>query len=507
MSDLEHRLGQLADEGEVRGASAVFEGAAADADRYRDQRRRRTGGLVAVVVVVALVAGGLVIARDHNGNAALPNGANVLSVVAATESTNSARFRTVAQTEQSGSPQTRSTRTTDGVVDFGKHVGSESRTTDQSRSVQENRWFGSRFYQHLDPETAVLEYGAPAGRTWILMDGAQMGTPGGCAGSVIDPLSAALGVSPRSSAPPSPIGLIESLRAAGATLAKIGVASVRDTPTTRWRVDTDAVTTTTAPARCGFGLGALLTTAPRIEIWTDAQDRLRRITFTTTTTLKNPGAGVLGPSGFLAPTPGKATSVETTTTELFDFGAEVHVEEPSPNEVYDVTAAVAAVVAGPGTVRPDGWADIAHGSFRASNWTIWFARTSTRWRCYELEGVSRPSQLPSSGIGDTMPRHDGRAAECAPSPGGVFENGPFTEILNGADGDRWGLVGRVSDAASDARLIFADGTSTTLPIDPETRLVRWSGPISPKPTKVEAGARTCSLDGSSDDQCQGAGLG
>jgi hypothetical protein len=322
-------------------------------------------------------------------------------------------------------------------------------------------------------------------------------------------LSALLGVSSGSSTRVGSVDVLASLRTAGATLTKIGVDSVRETPTTHWRVNIDGVTTTTAPARCTTwpsGFDGMKVSVPQIELWTDSRDRMRRIVVTTTTTFKTGAGSILPQSGF-ATTPLRDTTVtQTTTTELFDFGVDVHVEEPAPDQVYDVTAPLGALLSGPGTVAPAAWRDIAHGSLRGEVWTLWFARTSTRWRCYQLEGIS-PLDLPPFPLANPFPKHDGHASECAPSPGGVFENSPFTTIVNGLVADPPFLVGRVSESANDARLVFSDGTSTALPIDPDTRIVQWIGPQLPTPVKIDAGGRACSIDELSNDACQGGEFG
>jgi hypothetical protein len=55
------------------------------------------------------------------------------------------------------------------------------------------------------------------------------------------------------------------------------------------------------------------------------------------------------------------------------------------------------------------------------------------------------------------------------------------------------LIGRVDDSAHDVTLRFADGSTTSLPIDAQSRVVQWSGPVAPAPTEIESGGTRCTL--------------
>ena len=164
------------------------------------------------------------------------------------------------------------------------------------------------------------------------------------------------------------------------------------------------------------------------------------------------------------------------------------------------------MLAGPGTAADGDWSDAAHGTFRGVAWTVWYARTDTKWRCYDAEGVPRsPDDLPIPNAA-IFPKHDGRVSDCSPPATFPSSNGAFTAILTGVDGDRFVLVGRVDASATGATLQFRGGGSKNLKIDEQTRLVQWSGPASRPPAEVASGGVACALSAgvaSDDEECEG----
>ena len=214
----------------------------------------------------------------------------------------------------------------------------------------------------------------------------------------------------------------------------------------------------------------------RLEVWTDSHGRARRVRAGSTTEYV-----------FSFSTPGgdhqqRSRTTVTTTTDFFDFGVPVDVEAPPAADVYDQTDLLVATAIGPGAVR-GGWRAAAQGTFAGRPWTVWFATTTNRWRCYDATGfpprasgvaVERLTQ-PGAPAG---PAHDGRRASCSP-PGGNF-GPPFAAYLAQADGDRYEIVGYLDRDVDALTLRFADGTSARAAADPTTGVVRWSGRASPR---------------------------
>ncbi len=142
------------------------------------------------------------------------------------------------------------------------------------------------------------------------------------------------------------------------------------------------------------------------------------------------------------------------------------------------------------------WNNVATGTFRSEPWTVAYARSSDGWRCYDPQGSALPSaSAPSSSTGATKrpPTRQGRITEClAPN----VNAGPvrFTAFIAGADVAQWELIGAVADGVSRVHVVFHDGTTTALNIDPHTRLVEWKGPASLRPTELRTDATACTLD-------------
>jgi hypothetical protein len=143
-----------------------------------------------------------------------------------------------------------------------------------------------------------------------------------------------------------------------------------------------------------------------------------------------------------------------------------------------------------GTVADTAWREVAQGVLAKQNWKVSAARSSTNWRCYDVEGLT-----PSAGTTSTTvangPTRDGRSAYCVAPTAGTGSQ--FAALVNGADGKNWVLVGAAADGIKKASLVFADGSSTPLNIDPHSRLVIWKGPASLKPKQIRAGTTTCTI--------------
>ena len=318
------------------------------------------------ILAVAVGAGVVLLAGAcSGGGSGGSRDLHVVSVLASTESADSARFQTVTQSIDSTASRSLTRSTTEGEIDFAGKSGSETRAASGAHSPElEYRWRSGIGYQRTDADSGVV-YGAPKSARWLRTDGSAVTHAGGCAAYLANPTSALLGGT--SSLGVRPDAILDTLSAAGATLVRLGTGSVRSTPTTHWRVDLDHVSTTTTPPNCPQSLPGMKRRSVRVEIWTDAQSRLRRAVIVTEYRVTN----LLGQSIAAVPSSGPSTVVQTTTTELFDFGVAVRVEVPPADQVFDITPEEVALAAGPGKADA-GWSDAAHGTFRGVAWTLWY---------------------------------------------------------------------------------------------------------------------------------------
>jgi hypothetical protein len=459
------------------------------------------------VVLAGVGALALLAACGSSGARHATGDKRLLSVLSATASSESFRYQTVTREVTSGATHQTSSRTTDGMIDYAHKTGVQARgTSDPHQSPFEFRAIDGVGYQLISGDVAGL-YGAPKGTKWIRTDADRIASAGGCVHYYIGSTANSL-VGGTFVGLPDPESALDSLRSTSARLEKDGTEDVRGVSTTRWRIDAGSVPTTTIPSNCAPALSGVHEGARRVEIWTDAQHRLRRVVTTSTTNVSN----LLGQSFDQVPNAGPSSIARTITTEFFDFGVVVRVDAPPAAEVFDASAVVGAMLAGPGTVADDAWQVVAYGSFRGVDWRVWYAATSTKWRCYSTDGLPASSgNLPDVLNIDIYPKHDGKPSDCSPASiaGG---NGPLTAFVAGFDGDRWTLVGRVDDSAENATLRFADGTSIALPIDAQGRIVQWVGPTSPAPTEFQSGDSKCTLsdnvDTAGDEQtCNGVDSG
>jgi hypothetical protein len=237
--------------------------------------------------------------------------------------------------------------------------------------------------------------------------------------------------------------------------------------------------------------------ARRFEIWTDAASRLRRIRQFLTLSIG------LAAAGGTAGTPGKLQTVDSVaTTDLFDFGRRIDLAPPPAKTVIDATPFFVAVLSGPGTASS--WRVVAHGTFNRIEWRLWYAATTTGWRCYETKDAgSLRRSMNASTTGERLPMHDGRAAACAPA--NTLGQTNTTVVVAGRDGARWKLVGVVFGQVKRASVGFADGSSARLPLDSHTGVFQWSGPGALAPRVIRTDTTTCTLDGSARTACEGVG--
>ncbi len=463
-----------------------------------------------------VVVGVCVLAACGSSNSSKPDGAARLRVIVSATASQTSRFETTTSSDSIKIVVA-------GVIDFGNPEGSAvvRQVEDPSTSPtsadpaspcpssgtgpNEFRWIGTKSYLHSGETCGFGTF--PGHRTWETEDYARIAAVQNCA--AINPSTAIgqlLGVSGDGIEQPSDV--LNQLRTAGATLAQVGSESVRGTTTTHWKVTglPTTETTTTVPG-CARPKAALQThvESTGTEIWTDSQNRLRRVKTSIATTFTLPAM----PGG---PAPNKPTTVnQSTTTDLYDFGVTVDVQAPPAAQVYDETNTMLALIRGPGTIAPNAWRAIAHGAIDSKPWTVWYAKSSTGWQCYDPEGApnfggSASTFLMPAPESTSVPTHDGHPAQC-PTPS--FQVGaPLTVLVVGTDGNTRVLVGAVADGVESARLRFPDGSTVPVQIDPSTALVEWSGP-APAPTQFQSDAGNCALTadaGGDTDQCDGNSL-
>jgi hypothetical protein len=267
-------------------------------------------------VGMAAVAAGLAVA------AACGSGPAAVTVVArsasATSSAGSARVSmTVRISSASGPLAAGRTLQSEGAVDFGARQAT-FRVTTETGSI-DAVMDGTVVYEHI-PQLAP----AVGGKTWLKIDlktaGQVVGVPG---------LSSVL-----QSQPSDPTQTLGYLRGASSQITRVGHEAVRGVATTHYRatVDLNKAAASLGPdpraaLRQLIDRLGLKPTFP-VDVWIDAQDRVRRMHLVQEF---SPAA----PAGS-APATSLPSSVELTM-ELFDFGTAVSVQPPPPDQVTDIS--------------------------------------------------------------------------------------------------------------------------------------------------------------------------
>ena len=156
-----------------------------------------------------------------------------------------------------------------------------------------------------------------------------------------------------------------------------------------------------------------------------------------------------------------------------------------------------------GTIATTAWKDVAQGTFAKQKWTVASARSSAGWRCYDAQGVASASSSTTTTVGGGLTR-DGRAVHCL-APTSTSDTAPFVAFVNGTDGNNWVLVGAAADGVKKVSIVYGNGTSSRLNIDPKSRLVIWKGPASVKPKEIRTDKTSCTIATSGDQKnlCDG----
>ena len=178
---------------------------------------------------------------------------------------------------------------------------------------------------------------------------------------------------------------------------------------------------------------------------------------------------------------------------LVAFGALSACSSGSSNGTGSTTTTAKAATT-TGTVAAGAWRPGPQGTFRSKAWKISYAKSSTGWWCYDAEGAAQPI----TGTGATSsaaagPQRNGRVSRCL-APASAPASVPFTAFLDGADANQWVVVGAAAGRVKHVNIVFADGTTSPLNVDPHSRLVIWKGPTSVRPRGIRADNTTCTLD-------------
>jgi len=237
------------------------------------------------------------------------------------------------------------------------------------------------------------------------------------------------------------------------------------------------------PQRVHFGLGTDREPPPQS---CDGDSRLPGPVVTMTSTMiKSALARCLGyvPMSFLSP----------SRTKWIIVGACIlSACSSSSGHSSGTTTTTGSGSAAVGTIAPSAWKQVAQGRFQSKPWAIATALSTNGWRCYDAQGAARP-QSDTTSTTAPVPTRQGRPARCLP-PAGTSSAAPFVAFINGTEGSNWVVVGGVADGVKHVSIVFGDGTSTPLNIDPHSRLVIWKGPASVRPSKIRADATTCAID-------------
>lgn len=424
-------------------------------------KRRSIFGIV-LVAAVALAGCGGVAEQDE----AL-TGAAVLQATRAAETARTSTNATMTMDDYSMTVEGT------GVEDFARQRGSMTlkmrsdgtfpvpERAGDTESEYEMRWFGDVVY--MDTFSA---FGMPGNKKWVKFDAGEMAGDEDCA-TMTSPIG--LGSA-------TPVNALDVLAANGNVLEDLGTEVVRDESTTHWRIEDPK-----APPGCDDeDIGRVI-----LELWTDDDKRARRILVT-----------------FAPETPSATTSTTTDedwfpalhmtmTTDYFDFGAPVSVNEPAENEVADMDdeSFTDPTPADYGTPGP--WTVAAEGVREGAPWRVWTTKTSTGVRCYDGENTAS-GPISTVVPDDEAPKHDGRGTICDIGTGSALAViGGFYAIADITDGGQRAIVGTV--VGDTAEVVFADGRAAALTVDPETHIGQWRGTAPAGVVKIKTESGTCQL--------------
>lgn len=289
----------------------------------RERNRRRSAPLLvtASAAAAALIAGVITVATQGDGKqpahpTATAGPAPVLAAYATTINAQSAQGRVSLSVGGTSLH-------VDGVADLRTGQGDLAVSLPAPFGQAEVRSTGPDYFVHLPPQLAA----ATGTKPWIRVDratlqelaGSQLGVPG---------LGAALDFS----------DLLAWLRDVSGQIATIGDQTINGTPTTHYRAQVDV-------ARAASRMGADTNTASAVartigstlpvDVWIDAQGRLRQMEVAVDLDTLRPPQGVT--------LPGNLRGRADLTIDLWNFGVAVHQVAPPANQVSDASSVIGAL--------------------------------------------------------------------------------------------------------------------------------------------------------------------
>jgi hypothetical protein len=288
-----------------------------DVPRLGRARRRSTPVLVTAMVAAAALIGGVIAVTVGSGagRAHHPTGGSRPAAVLAAYST------TVGAESAQGSASLSvggTSVTVNGVGDL--------RTDQAVLTVQlpppfgqvDVRSTGQDYFVHLPPQLQAVAGGKP----WVRVDrstlqalaGSQLGVPG--LGTTLDFSS-----------------VLAWLRGVSGQITTVGNERIHGTPTTHYRAQVDlsrAATTIGADANDASALTQAVGRTLPIDVWIDAQGRLRQLKVSLDLNMLHASQGAT------LPTQARATAV--LTVDLWNFGVTVDAVPPPANQVSDASS-------------------------------------------------------------------------------------------------------------------------------------------------------------------------
>jgi hypothetical protein len=405
--------------------------------------------LVASVIALAACGGTASTAKSDNGD--VPG---LAAMLGATEQANTARFD--LRMHMDGGISSPIDTHANGVIDFAKNRGSASLSaqhppakSDETFDMPvEARWLDGKSYERYDPNAKSSDVPVTAAKPWVRDDSGDACASNDSSGF----LGAMLGMP---GVHTGPANVIDELANRGVALARVGTESIRGTATMHWRADIPKPATPTTLGNsddCGddFGGGT-----PKLEIWTDDENRVRRITMSS--------SAELGGSPFSV----------SVTTELYDYGVEVDVTAPPADQISHGSSMSASGSSAPPNL-PNLRA-VASGTLGSKKWTVNMGNSpSDGGPCFTVEGLPQPSSMISS-------------ATCVPRL-------PVAMVLTdtAVSGERL-VIGVVGANLGSVQLTFANNGTATVPVDSKTGLFTWSGSASTDVRTITAGSSSCTL--------------
>jgi hypothetical protein len=327
----------------------------------------------------------------------------------------------------------------------------------------ETRWFDGVTYMSGFPTLGMF-----GNKKWVKIDTTEFTEDEDCAAMMGSPFGFG--------AAATPVNALDVLAANGNVLEDLGTEVVRDEETTHWRIEDPK-----APPGCEEGeVGKVI-----LELWTDADKRARRILVTFEPDAQSGTTSTTTPDDWMPPLR------VTMTTDYFDFGVPVSVTEPPKSEVLDMNdeSLTDPKPADYGTPGP--WIVAAEGTREGTPWRVWTTTTSTGVHCYDSENTTSGPFATVEPDGDS-PKHDGRPTQCDIGMSSVLTSfGGFHALADITEGGQRTIVGVIS--GGQAQILFADGKTAAMTVDPNTRIAQWRGAPPEGAVKIKTENGTCQL--------------